>query len=83
MIKKSITVTAQQEEWLQAQMATGNFASDSEVLRDLIRKEQARDAKVEAIRDALIEAEASGVSERSVDEIMAAVIERKQRDGTL
>lgn len=39
MVKKSITVTEQQEQWMQAQLATGNYASDSELLRDLIRKE--------------------------------------------
>ena len=40
MVKKSITVTDQQEQWMQGQLATGNYASDSELLRDLIRKEQ-------------------------------------------
>ena len=35
MVKKSITVTDQQEQWMQAQLATGNYASDSELLRDL------------------------------------------------
>jgi antitoxin ParD1/3/4 len=28
MIKKSITVTDQQEQWIQTQMATGNYASN-------------------------------------------------------
>lgn len=83
MVKKSITVTDRQEEWIQAQMATGTYASDSEVVRELIRREQMRDAKVEAIRSALIEAEESDFSDRSPDEIMAAVIERKRRDGKL
>ena len=81
--KVCITVTDQQEKWIQAQMATGNYASDSEVLRELIRKEQQRDDKLEAIRAALIEAEQSPKSDRSPEDIMAAVIERKKRDGTL
>ena len=38
MIKKSITVTDKQNEWLQAQMELGLYASDSELLRDLIRQ---------------------------------------------
>lgn len=83
MVKKSITVTDQQEKWIQTQMATGNYASDSEVLRELIRKEQTRDEKLEAIRAALIEAEQSPKSGRSPEAIMAAVIERKKMDGTL
>lgn len=83
MVKKSITVTDQQEKWIQAQMATGNYASDSEVLRELIRKEQTRDEKIDAISAALIEAEQSPKSGRSPEEIMTAVIERKKMDGTL
>ncbi|XOV81265.1 MAG: type II toxin-antitoxin system ParD family antitoxin [Aestuariibacter sp.] len=57
MVKKSITVTDQQEQWMQKQLATGNYASDSELLRDLIRKEQQRNADIEVIRRKLIEAE--------------------------
>ena len=77
MVKKSITVTAQQEQWMQAQLATGNYASDSELLRDLIRKEQERSAEIEAIRIKLIEAEQSGFSPRSPEEIINTVIARK------
>ena len=42
MIKKNITVTAQQEEWIQAQLASGHYASDSEVVREAIREKQLR-----------------------------------------
>lgn len=42
MVKKSITVTDQQNEWIQSQLSVGKYASDSELLRDLIRKEQAQ-----------------------------------------
>lgn len=81
MVKKSITVTAQQEQWMQAQLTTGNYASDSELLRDLIRKEQMRAAEIEAIRLKLIEAEQSGFSSRSPEDIVNAVIARKQTNG--
>ncbi|WP_440905244.1 type II toxin-antitoxin system ParD family antitoxin [Catenovulum sp. SX2] len=83
MVKKSITVTDQQEQWIQAQLATGNYASDSELLRDLIRKEQMRTAEIEAIRMKLIEAEQSGFSDRSPNEILASVKEEALRNGKL
>ncbi len=83
MIKKSITVTDKQEQWIQAQMATGHYASDSEVLRDLIRKEQDRNNEIEAIRAALLQAEGRGFTERSTDDIMQAVIKRKQVNAEL
>lgn len=78
MVKKSITVTDQQAQWIQAQLATGNYASDSEVLRDLIRKEQTRNSEIDVIRQELIKAEQSGFSTRSTSDIVNAVIARKQ-----
>lgn len=83
MVKKSITVTEQQEQWIQAQLATGNYASDSELLRDLIRKEQMRASQVEIIRHELIKAEKSGFSSRSTGDIVNAVIARKQTNGEI
>lgn len=71
MVKKSITVTSQQEQWMQAQLASGHYASDSELLRDLIRKEQMRAAEIEAIKIKLIEAEQSGFTDKSASEILA------------
>ncbi len=83
MVKKSITVTDQQEKWMQAQLATGNYASDSELLRDLIRKEQIRTREVEVIRQELIKAELSGYSTRSPQDIVNAVIAKKQANGEI
>jgi len=81
MVKKSITVTDQQEKWMKAQLDSGNYASDSELLRDLIRKEQMRTSQVEVIRQELIKAEQSGFSSRSPEDIVNAVIARKQTNG--
>ena len=81
--KKSITLTDQQEQWIQAQMATGNYASDSEVLRDLIRKEQLRNAQIESIRNELIKAEGRGFTDKTPEDIMQDVIKRKQANGEL
>lgn len=57
LIKKSITITDQQEAWIQAQLETGNYASDSEIIREAIREKQARMTEVERVRHALIAAE--------------------------
>ncbi|WP_300420122.1 type II toxin-antitoxin system ParD family antitoxin [uncultured Pseudoalteromonas sp.] len=83
MVKKSITVTAQQEKWMQAQLASGNYASDSELLRDLIRKEQMRASEIEAIRMKLIEAEKSGLSDKSPNQLLASFKEEASKDGKL
>lgn len=59
-IRKTITVTDKQDKWIKAQIAAGEFTNDSEYIRDLIRRDQAMQADIEAIRAALIEAEQSG-----------------------
>jgi len=76
-------VTAQQEKWMQAQLASGNYASDSELLRDLIRKEQMRASEIEAIRMKLIEAEKSGLSDKSPNQMLASFKEEASKDGKL
>jgi len=73
MVKKSISVTEQQDSWIKAQIKTGHFGNESEIIRELIRERQMRQqetpAQIEAIRAALIEGEQSGFTDRSVDEI--------------
>lgn len=59
-IRKTITVTDQQDHWITAQVQAGRFTNDSELIRDLIRREQERSAGVEALRQALIDGERSG-----------------------
>jgi len=58
--RKTITVTEQQDEWIKARIAAGDFTNDSEYIRDLIRRDQARHAEIDAIRRALIKGEESG-----------------------
>ncbi|WP_462269897.1 type II toxin-antitoxin system ParD family antitoxin [Desulfobacter sp.] len=61
--RKTITVTNKQNKWIKAQIAAGEFTNDSEYIRDLIRRDQARKADIEVIRAGLIEAEQSGKPE--------------------
>ncbi|MBX2798222.1 MAG: type II toxin-antitoxin system ParD family antitoxin [Myxococcales bacterium] len=77
MVKKSITVTDQQEAWIQAQIGQGHYASDSEVIREALREKQQRTAELEAIRAALQEGEDSGLSSRTIDDIRRAVLARR------
>lgn len=72
MIKKSITVTEQQEAWIQSQLASGHYASDSEVVREAIREKQLRSAELERLRSALTEAETSGFSDHTKEDIRHA-----------
>jgi len=55
-------------DWVEAQVATGEYANASDFVRDLIRHNQ---REREAIILALIEGEQSGISSDSFDEIIA------------
>lgn len=68
-VKKSISITDQQDHWVKAQIESGDYGNESEVFRDLIRQRTIRDAEIHAIQVALIEGEQSGVSDKTVDEI--------------
>ena len=83
MIKKSITVTDQQEQWIQSQMASGNYGTDSELIREALREKQLRMDEVDYIRAKLIKAEQGGFSKRTANEILAKSKEDKQRNGNL
>lgn len=66
MLKKSISVTDEQDEWIKAKIVMGHFWNESEVVRELIRERPIREEEIpeeiEAIRAALIKGEQSGVS---------------------
>ncbi len=83
MIKKSITVTEQQEEWIQGQLASGHYASESEIVREAIREKQMRATEIERIRAALIQAEEGGFSNLNKDDIRRAVQNEMREDGEL
>lgn len=59
-IRKTITVTDQQDKWIKAQIEGGDFTNDSEYIRDLIRRDQARNSEIDSIRSKLIKGEQSG-----------------------
>ena len=63
VVRKTVTLTEPQDAWIAAQVEAGHYTNDSEAIRDLIRREQARSHQIEAVRRALIEGEQSGEPE--------------------
>ncbi|RLL55887.1 type II toxin-antitoxin system ParD family antitoxin [Mariprofundus sp. EBB-1] len=59
-VRKTITLTGQQDAWVKSQIDAGHYTNDSEFIRDLIRREQERNVEIEAIRAALVAGEESG-----------------------
>ena len=69
MIKKSITVTNQQEAFIQSQLATGQYASDSEIIREALREKELRTTEIDMLRAKLVASEQSGKSSRTPEQI--------------
>ena len=76
LVKKSITVTDRQEQWIRAQVASGEYGNDSEYFRDLIRRDQERNAHFRALKQAIQEGLESGVGDKTVKEIWAEAEQR-------
>ncbi len=82
-IRKTITFTEKQDKWIKSQIKAGEFTNDSEYLRDLVRQDQAKKAKFSALKSAITEGMDSGISDKSVPDIMKEVEERMRADGRL
>jgi antitoxin ParD1/3/4 len=80
--RKTITVPEQQDQWIKAQIERGRFTNDSEDLRDLIRRDQ-DSAKFQTLKEAVQEGLDSGVSDRTVPQIMEGVETRLRANGRL
>jgi len=83
MTRASISISPPNDAWIKAQIKSEEFSSRSEVVNDLIRKARKDQNEIEAIRTALIEGEKSGTSNKTPDDIIDAVIQKRRKNGTL
>ena len=67
------------KDWVEERVKTGRYANASDYVRDLIRRDQ---QKREALIEALIEGEQSGISARTVPQIIAET-KAKLKNGEL
>jgi antitoxin ParD1/3/4 len=67
--RKTITLTDQQDQWIKAQIAAGEYTNDSEYIRDLVRRDQEQNAKFKALKQAIQEGLDSGISNKTVSDI--------------
>lgn len=67
--RKTITLSKQQDAWVKARIANGDYTNDSEYFRDLIRHDQERNARLQALKEAIRDGLNSGTSPRTVTQI--------------
>ncbi|MGB5317269.1 MAG: type II toxin-antitoxin system ParD family antitoxin [Robiginitalea sp.] len=80
IVRKSITFTKQQDFWIKRQIEKGDYTNDSEYLRDLVRRDQAEQQKLDELRAALQEGLDSGISDKTVQEIWKEAEERHSQN---
>jgi antitoxin ParD1/3/4 len=71
MATMNISLPDQMKQWVEEQTKTGRYANSSDVVRDLIRREQIKAEKIAHWQRLIDEAEQSGVSDRSPREVIA------------
>ena len=72
-IRKTVTFTKQQDKWIKSQIEAGEFTNDSEYLRNLVRIDQANNLKFLSLKTKLIDGLESGISSKSLPDIMKEV----------
>lgn len=63
MATMNISLPEQMRSWVQAQIEAGKYSSSSDYIRDLIRQDQERRDKVQALQKAITEGIESGEAE--------------------
>jgi antitoxin ParD1/3/4 len=70
MARQSISFTKPNDEWLKAQVDSGEYSSKSELVNDLIRQARKQQAQVEWIRAKLNKSEAGGFTDETKEQIL-------------
>jgi antitoxin ParD1/3/4 len=71
MATMNISLPDQMKAWVEEQARSGRYGNSSDVVRDLIRREQVKAEKIAHWQRLVDEARASGVSNRTMEDIRA------------
>ena len=75
MASMNVSLPDPMRDWVQERIDSGSYASVSDYVRDLIRRDQATARQRTVLVDALIEGERSGISARKISDILTAIRE--------
>lgn len=83
MAQMNVSVPEQLKAWAESRVAEGRYSSTSDYVRDLLRRDQERAEKVANLQRLVDEGRASGLSNRSMKDILAAARQQAGVDGDL
>ncbi len=71
MATMNISLPDPMKDWVEQQSKTGRYSNASDYMRDLIRRDQERTAKIAAVQQIVTEGLESGISDLSMDDVRA------------
>ncbi len=83
MPRQTITLSEPNHAWLQDRVDSGEFKTQTEAVNDALRRVREIESGVEHIRARLIQAEQSGLSTMTREDILTASKEDLRRNGDL
>lgn len=82
-IRKSITFTKEQDNWVKFQVLKGDYTNDSEYIRYLVRQDQAHNNKILELKKAIEDGLNSGISDKNISDLMTDVETMMKANGEL
>ncbi len=85
MVTLTLSVPTETKDWIDAQVEAGGYADASDFVNVLLREARDQDdgeEDIEALRRIVEESRASGISNRTLDEIFAEAVEITKARGT-
>lgn len=79
MARQTITVNEPNDLWLKEKVEKNEYASKSELINDLIRRQREQEAERIWLRNELIKGEKSGLSNKSTAEILEEAKRRAKK----
>ncbi len=79
MARQTITVTEPNDRWLKQKVEENEYASKSELINDLIRRQREQENERIWLRNELIKGEESGLSTRTMAEILEEAKRRSKQ----
>lgn|GEM_PF-328783 len=76
MATMNISLPDKMKEWVEAQAETGRYSNASDYVRDLIRRDQEREAWHAELQAAVDVGVASGIGSRTMDSLRSVALER-------
>jgi len=81
MATMNVSLPDQMKAWVETQADSGRYGNASDYVRDLIRRDQERQEKIAEFQRLVDEGIASGISTRTMDEVLAEARRRAKELG--